>query len=244
MKGKWTVLKFENYEDTIFILCFLLDKFSEIFGKDVMFNEDCVVYNDTSASCPRFNHSSPLSIRLHQSSLTFWSQTIFQLSHEMCHYAMYQTKENKDITLSWFEEIVCEAISLYALEYAYKEWSKCKLSQCNPTFSKNHKTYLEDQLNGDYTDDFKLCDTVEKLKLYELQKHPENKRDTHRFERNRLYYAISSNPLGLKCILDYTKYIGSNGVAIDFERWIKDDHNQFIMDLKNIQPINSSFVNT
>ena len=118
MTGKWTVLESNNSNHTYYILEFLLEEFCQIFGFNVMHNEDCIVYNAPHSRCPRFIHSKPLSIRLHQSSLTFWSQTIYQLSHELCHYAMHQTKANKKISLSWFEEIICEAVSLYALKYS------------------------------------------------------------------------------------------------------------------------------
>lgn len=237
MSGKWTVQKSDHCENTAFILAFLLEEFSRIFGSNVMTNEDCIVYNDILSQCPRFNHSSPLSIRLHQKSLTFWSQTIFQLSHEMCHYAMHQTKENKDITLSWFEEIVCEAVSLYALEYASKEWSKCALSQYNFDFAINHRTYLDNELKCEYNDDFKLCDSIEKLKKHEEQKMPENQRATHATERNMVYAAISKNPLELRCVLNYTKYIESNGVTIDFNKWLQEDSSNLLQELKKIQPV-------
>ena len=75
--GKWTVQKTENSDHTCLILAFLLEEYCRIFGFDVMLNEDCIVYNDLNAECPRFNHSQPLTIRLNQSSLTYWCQTIF-----------------------------------------------------------------------------------------------------------------------------------------------------------------------
>ena len=237
MAGKWTVQKTENSDHTCLILAFLLEEYCRIFGFDVMLNEDCIVYNDLNAECPRFNHSQPLTIRLNQSSLTYWCQTIFQLSHEMCHYAMHQTKSNRNITLSWFEEIVCEAVSLYALEYASKEWLKCRLSINNPTFSQSHKSYLDDELANDYTDEFKQCDSVEKLRAYELQEFPENKRETHRLERNIIYRAISANPLELKHVLDYTKYIENNGITIDFDKWLQDAPCRLIEELRAIQPV-------
>jgi len=151
---------------------------------------------------------------------------------------MYQTKENKNITLSWFEEIICEAISLYALEYAVNNWDKCKLSKINPTFFNSHRTYLENELNLEYTNGFKQCDSVEKLKNYEFQKFPENQRQTHKNERNIVYKAISANPLDLKCILSYTKYIENNGVTINFEQWIQDNPCHLLKVLKAVQPVN------
>ena len=238
MRGKWTVEKSQHYEHTFLILAFLLEEYCKIFGSDVMLNEDCIIYNDSQADCPMLITSLiPIRIRLAQDDLAFWPQTVYQLSHEMCHYAMRQHKTNKNLTLSWFEEIVCEAVSLYALEYASKEWQRCPLSKVAPLYIQTHQSYLEGQLAKNFTDEFKKCNTVEKLRAYELQELPENRRETHRLERNIVYRAISNNPLELKCVLEYTKYIESNGVTIDFDRWIQDNPCNLLKKIYEIYPI-------
>lgn len=237
MSNTWVVVNAENSNQTGAILEFLLEEFCRIFGSDVMMNERCVVFNDPKSDCPRFNHSVPLCIRLHQSRLTLWSQTIFQLSHEMCHYAMHQTKANRDITLSWFEEIVCEAISLYALEYASKEWCKCELSRLDPNFFEAHKDYLDKELSTSFTYEFRNSDSLQKLVEYEAQALPENRRESHVYERNAVYRAISDNPLELRCVLDYTKYIEDNGITIDFKRWIQDNPCNLLKKIEEIYPI-------
>lgn len=238
MAGKWTVQKAENYEQTTMILAFLLEEFARIFGHNVMFNEGCTVRNEAYSECPMLiTNEKPICIRLSQETLSALSQTIYQLSHEMGHYAIRQRKANKEFTLSWFEEIVCEAISLYALEYSSEEWGRCLLSQTQPYWAQAHKTYLENQLNRESTNEFQECDTVEKLMVYEKQELPESKRETHRAERNAIYRAISSNPMELKCVLDYSKYIESNGVTIDFDKWIREDPCDILQELKNIQPV-------
>ncbi|MBQ8624220.1 MAG: hypothetical protein IJ424_07625 [Oscillospiraceae bacterium] len=237
MTEKWIVQKSKN-DYTFLLLEFLLEEYCRIFGFDIMHNEYCVVFNDPKPKCPMIiTNTKPIVIRLSQDDLSFWSQTIFQLSHELCHYAMRQRKIDKDFTLSWFEEIVCEAVSLYALEYASKNWHKCQLSANRPTFFQNHKSYLDGELLKDYTDVFKQCNTVEKLRAYELQELPESQRETHRLERNIIYRAISTNPVELKCILDYTKYIEINGVTIDFDKWFQDNPCNLIKELKAIQPV-------
>ena len=238
MSGKWTVQKSDGFENTVFILAFLLEEFSRIFGNDIMAIEDCIIFNDPHSECPMLiTNLSPIHIRLSQECLTAISQTIYQLSHEMCHYAIRQRKTNKDFTLSWFEEIVCEAVSLYALKYSSEQWEKCLLSQTQPYWAQAHKTYLENQLNRESTNEFQECDTVEKLMVYEKQELPESKRETHRAERNAIYRAISSNPMELKCVLNYSKYVENNGVTIDFDEWIKEDSSNLLQELKKIQPV-------
>ena len=201
-------------------------------------NAPCIVYNDTNAKCPCFNHTEPLTIRLNQESLSFWAQTIFQLSHEMCHYAMYQAKEDKEQTLSWFEEIVCEAMSLYALEYAAKNWNKCALYRINPDFRNHIQDYLDNELKCTALDGFAQCNTVPKLKIYESGKYPENDRATHVTERNRIYAAISQDPTEASCFLRYQWYIQpKDGVTFDFAAWYKDDPKNLILQLLSIYPI-------
>lgn len=238
MLGNWTVQQAKYSEHGEFILTFLLSEFERVFGHGVMANEDCIVYNDPSASCPMLViNTTPVRIRLSQPSYIYWCQTIYQLSHEMCHYAFRQRKENKDFTLSWFEELVCEAVSLYALKYASDHWNHCPLSKVAPTFFQNHKTYLEDELSKSFTDEFKQCDTVEKLMEYERQKVSTNRRETQGAERNLIFRMILDNPMESKSVLDYSRYVMGNGVLIDFDRWIRDDPCNLLQKLKAIQPV-------
>ena len=129
--------KTEGYEYLIDLLDFLLIEYVRIFGEDTLYAEKCLIYNDPEAECPMLIiNAIPIQIRLAQSSLNYWAQTIFQLSHELCHYCIRQRKDNKNYTLSWFEEIVCEAISLYFLKWAADNWNKCR---CQPlVFSRRH----------------------------------------------------------------------------------------------------------
>lgn len=102
------------------ITAFLMEEYEHIFGADIINNKlDILLFNDPKATCPMFIiNSEPLSIRLAQQSLSYWAQTIYQLSHELCHFALYQRKIDKAYTVKWFEEIVCEAVSLHALKYS------------------------------------------------------------------------------------------------------------------------------
>ena len=148
-----------------------------------------------------------------------------------------QHKENKEFTLSWFEEIVCEAMSLYALQYASNAWNRCSLAQYMPLFGQNHETYLTQELAKDSTIEFSQCDTIEKLLEYEKKEFPESQRESHRVERNFVYRAISSNPQDFRSVIDYTKYMNNNGITINFEKWIHDDNSNFLKELRKIQPV-------
>lgn len=235
MEGKWSV---QLDEQAVPVLSFLLEEFIRWVGPGIMLNEDCVVCNIPQLNSPCFiGCIVPARIVLTQESHSYWSQTIYQLSHEMCHYAFSQCKENKNCTLSWFEEIVCEAVSLCALEYAAHNWSNCQLAKLNPIYHTSIESYLNDRLAEEGTDGLKQCDSVAKLAEYETHKVAENQRETHRNEMHAVYRAISANPGELKCVLNYTKYLENNGVIIDFDRWIQDTPCNLLNILNQIQPV-------
>ena len=215
---------------------FMLEIFMEIFGFDRMMIEPCVIYNDPSAECPMLIiNATPIRIRLAQSSLDFWAQTIFQLSHEMCHYALRQSKSDRTFTLKWFEEIVCEAVSLYALDYSTKNWNHCSLSRIVPDFDLSISGYLQNQLAQSGTDVFHGCKTIESLATYE-QNLCYN-RETHRSERNELYGVISLVPRNTRILGNYMDYLESNNLTIDFRRWLLDYPCSLLETLNDIQPV-------
>ena len=47
MKNVWVVKDCEGSENIIAILEFLIPEFSRLFGDDVMYNERCIVFNDS-----------------------------------------------------------------------------------------------------------------------------------------------------------------------------------------------------
>lgn len=232
----WTIQKEPCYENTYDILDFLLEEYSRIFGTNIMYNSPCYIYNDRNSPCPRID-VSPMRIRLGQQSLNFWSQTIYQLSHELCHYAIQQGKVNKSVWLSWFEEIVCEAMSLYALEYATYYWYKCKLCAINSEFYKSNAEYLGVVLAEPSTDGFKRCNTIEKLREYENNRYSESKRETHARERKIIYAYICANPLEARCFLDYDKYLNPDKLTINFDAWLRDNPCEMVQQLAKIQPV-------
>lgn len=231
----WKVQKNDGAQYVAALLEFLLPEFSRIFGVDTMTNEECIVFNDPEADCPMLIiNFTPVRIRLAQPSLSFWAQTIFQLSHELCHYAIRQHKINKDFTLSWFEEIICEAMSLYALHWVAENWDRCKLSQVNPQFANSIESYLTNELNSVGDESFRKCTSLDLLIEYEKEHSAD--RQTHRNERNSLFSEIVQAPEECVCFCDYCRYLDGNGVTINFARWEKDDNRKMVRVLHALQP--------
>lgn len=229
----WRVQQQQGFEYLTSIMKYILPEYIRIFGEQAMNNEKCIVYNSQSADCPMLiTNTIPIKIRLAQKSLSYWGQTVFQLSHELCHYAIRQSKLDKGFTLSWFEEIVCESMSLYILYWAAEHWAKCDLFIFNPNFGNSISVYLNDELKKQGSDEFRKCTTIEKLKEYDAEEH----RESHRNERNSLYCEILKDPLVFRCVCEYQNYVDNNRITIDFDKWEKNNTNPLIRFLHTLQP--------
>ena len=224
------------YDENIYsILHFLLHKFSHIFGTEVMNMETCTVFNDPSSPCPMLiTNKNPVMIRLSQESTRYWAQTVYQLSHEMCHYAIRQRKTNKDITLKWLEETICEAVSLYALEFASKNWYRCPLSSKDPSFATAFSNYLGNELIRAPRTVLRDCVTFDDLK--KCDDNAEEQRDGRLIERNFLYSVISKQPEDCLCFCDMYRYLNEDQLTIDFDKWLADNPSAIVQCLSQIQP--------
>ncbi|MBU0654323.1 MAG: hypothetical protein KJ914_04220 [Gammaproteobacteria bacterium] len=54
----------------------------------------------------------------------YWAQLVYQFSHEMCHLmSNYDLAPNNISRQQWFEEALCEAFSLFALDRMAEQWA-------------------------------------------------------------------------------------------------------------------------
>lgn len=218
------------------LLEFLLLEFNRLFGEKKMCEEDCVIFNDSDANCPMLIiNESPIKIRLAQPSLIYWAQTIYQLAHELGHYALRQYKNDKNFTLSWFEEIVCEALSLYFLHWSSENWQSCELGKLYPNFKYSLKEYLINELKRSGNDVFKNCTTIQQLLIYE-KNFAAAFRETHLNETNALFYQIIKDPEACSCFCEYVNYLNSDNLTLDFVRWGQENNNLMIRFLSTLQP--------
>ena len=232
----WEIQKSEGSEYLIEIQKFLFIEYTRLFGEDIMNAEQCLIFNDSRSAYPMIiTSTTPIMIMLAQTSLNYWAQTIFQLSHELCHYVIRQYKSDKDFTLSWLEEIICEAMSLYILKWSAENWHLCNLFNINQSFDESIQSYLMNELNKLGTDELKKCTDIELLREYEFQKS--TMRDSHRDERNSLYYEVIKKPEDIKKLCYYTQYVQKNGLTIDFLKWSEKDDSKIIKFLSVIQPV-------
>ena len=211
--------------------------FENIFGHDIMCKEICYVYNNDYFPFPQIQYTEPLSIRLSVKGTEYWSNVIYQLSHELCHYALRQSncKSDKEDCLKWFEETMCEALSLYVLDLFIDTWDDCLLSRINKTYCDSIKKYLEDICDNEITYGLAKCKTLDDLNV--INDNSEEDRIDRRNERNIIYNLFRKNPNEIFHIKDYQKYRENNGLLIDFNKWIEVEGNSnFIKEISKIQP--------
>ena len=238
----------DTYIEGIFALLFA--EYVDMFGLEVMSYKPIVIYNDANSPYPQ---TAPLDnfllLRLSQDDTDYWAQMIFQMSHEIAHYAFFsfRTDANQDnfddIAFSeWNEEIICEAFSLLMLDYAVANWDKCTLSKINPTFNNAVMEYLTDEYNSGEAKIMKReGNAVSSQEFLSMSDNADNNRDNHVAERNYLYdYLKTADPELRAQILYIYLYYDETYKYIKYSEWSEDvsssEFKMFINKVSAIQP--------
>lgn len=235
--NKWVLLsqtpEEKKYMQPLFF--HTLSLFEDIFGASIMHSEICILYNDGKEDCPMLiENVSPIMIRTNAIDLSYWAQFIFHLSHEMTHYVIRQYKTDKTAIVKWFEETICEAMSLYILRTSGMRWMECNLHSVNPTYGQALEWYWKNEYEK--TDDsvLKKCSTNHELELVEST--CEMNRKGHSIERNYLFDTFCAMPNSIAEFVYYPLYVHDN-IQIDFEEWErKQGSNSLLPHLKSIHP--------
>ncbi|GAA0857765.1 hypothetical protein GCM10008916_12800 [Clostridium nitritogenes] len=216
------------------IMEFILEEYALIFSKQLISNTECYIIYDPNHETPIFHPgTNPSSIFLNYDEDNCWAQIIYQLSHELCHYTLAQKLYNKD-SLKWFEETLCEAFSLYILNFCSEKWSDCFLSKYSSAYHKGISNYLTEIYNKITTTGLKRCKNI--YDLIFINETSEEDRIQRVIERNYVFNLFKIYRDDIPLITDYRKYIQSE-VLIDFDKWIQDtNNNEFIIELSKIQP--------
>lgn len=243
----WHVVKKGDITDSnknqiVDLVLFVETLFSKVFDMNMVLHEECNFYNDMSRDSPIFfNNIIPYEIVTSVSDVGYWDQLLYQLSHEMCHFILHVSKDNRDLFFEWFEEVLCEAFSLYTLFNARKYWKTCRLHKIHKNYWSNIQTYadrillttsipIDKNISGtDFIGNYKGLDQKGKC-----EKIP--------YERNIVYDLFLQHPKDIKKILKYTQYYDKNNNCIDFTKWDIDTRdkgskdNTLVTGLMNICP--------
>lgn len=219
------------------LFAFVLQQFIEIFGAKSMKCEECIVYNDPNAPYPMLiTNRSPINIRTCStlSSTSWgWAQYIYQISHELTHYIIRQYKEDKELHVRWFEETLCEAMSLYILRVSSQRWNKCNLSAIKPHYDEVFIEYFNNVYSKTSPSALQECHSFEELK--NIENICEEQRISRSTERNFLADTFCEHPENISAFVWYTRYMRGD-LLIDFKKWKEDDPNPLISKLESIQP--------
>lgn len=197
------------------------------------------IYNTTYEFAPIFcpltlnTHLDTDVIYLNTKGYEYWNQVIYQLSHELTHCFIYCHNNSDDYKSSWIEETICEAISLYFLNYFYKNWEETELYKYNVIYKKYLKEYLDNILNQIGTRE--LSNSKNYDELMKIESSSQKKREQRKEEMKELYFKVTEKEI--KGIINYRDYIIKDKKILDTEKYIKDfpDNNAvlFLCSLQN-----------
>lgn len=233
----------EKDQSGIEILSFVSLLFKKIFLEDFINGEQCEIYNDIQADSPMLVYTeNPCLLRLSlPEGYGLWNQYIYQLSHELVHYVIRQTKSRTqkfNINSVWFEETLCEAFSLYTLKWSADNWSQCELSQLNSDYQIKIENYLEAILKNLLESKKPEIDNLEQLLTLNRISQDKEGRTIRNSWVLEFYTLFCNQHQSIKTLLDYHKYESDILPIIDFSKWINDNEEDrtFIQNLSRVQP--------
>ena len=174
-------------------------------------------------------------IELSANRCSYWCKVIYQVSHELTHLFMHANNPDGSKEACWFEEIVCEAASLFFLTYFYDHWHTPfhpvkRLSSENYGYKSAVAEYVNDEL-ADYVSDsnsvvHSLSDFSEYRELSYHDSHATSERSVHAHEVLRLYRTLT--PRGLASLVRYRDYVRPGTVLLDGARYLADHNNESV----------------
>ncbi|MBR1591716.1 MAG: dockerin type I repeat-containing protein [Ruminococcus sp.] len=127
---------------------FIADHYEKNMGYSV--SKDCVISYNADRTVPgTFTGRDPVDIYLTTSHDSYWCKIVFQLSHEMTHYLVAEYRPDSDGYISWLEETICEAMSLYFLDVFYAEYENTELYSENSDYAKYFREYREEEMEAE-----------------------------------------------------------------------------------------------
>ena len=138
----------------------------------------CLIDHVEGKNDPETRDSGICHLILLNTQDDYWCQWLYQFAHEYCHHLI-----NGPMILSfegqiWFEEMICEASSLYNLTVLAEKWAKSSCPDIEHNYashlrtyvwneiSKSLKTQLNDQHPQDREQDFYIYDHKKHQLIY------------------------------------------------------------------------------
>lgn len=214
IKENFLIIDHENEEAIHIIKDFILDYFEM---NNFFYDGEKRIIKKWDNEYPMFapktkNINSSLDyIYLAVNSYNYWCQVIYQLSHEISHCFIHCNEKDGDKLVSWIEETICEALSLYFLKLFYENYDKTDLYKLDKDYKDNILNYLNDILKETGNNWLKNCSTKEEL--MEINNTSEIKREDRKSEMVELYRLLDNE--NIKGLIKYRDYIISGTKFLD-----------------------------
>lgn len=157
-------------------------------------------------------------IYIAMSDCSLWNQLVYQLSHELTHCFVHCHNKNLKQEIKWFEETICEAMSLYFLDHFSKKWCFLPVSVKNRNYAKKFIIYAQNVINGPSIISIENIKTEQELQLFNIR--CEKERANRRREMICLYKKITKSCiLGL---LAYRDYVIEGTLMLDTQKYRND----------------------
>ena len=208
-----------------------------------MAKEQCAVYIDMTCATAPVIAFNPTRIILKTESCRF-NQVIFQLAHELTHYAVRQNTSYQytNCAIAAFEEPAAEAMSLYILKLCAERWVNCDFYQYNLDYAKNFETYRVckyNEVNGGNPNNY--CEWTSICNGFTGGLISDSQRPNVSAMRNALYDAFAQFPADIGLFIKYPLYMRSNPYEklIDETAWktAEPSKTSFITSICAVQPM-------
>ena len=168
-------------------------------------------------------------IYLNVKKYSYWCQVIYQLSHELGH--SFCNSNNYRDSVPGIEETICEALSLYFLNYFYENWNDIELSKINKNYNISIKEYIEDILNDKGTNRLSNCSSLDEL--VDINKSSTNNREDRHNEMIKLYKLMNKD--NINSLIKYRDYVIDNSILLDTKNYLKKFSNDAVKYLCELQ---------
>lgn len=168
-------------------------------------------------------------IYLNVKKYSYWCQVIYQLSHELGH--SFCNSNNYRDSVPWIEETICEALSLYFLNYFYENWNDIELSKINKNYYISIKEYIEDILNDKGTNRLSDCSSLDEL--IDINKSSTNNREDRHNEMIKLFKLMDKD--NINSLIKYRDYVIDNSILLDTKNYLKKYSNDAVKYLCELQ---------
>ncbi len=212
------VLPYKTYErDVVTVLDFVKNLFSKYFNNVNQFPLKVVnVYPHKAYPMTVYEEQTIfLSVSPYDSNGNpgcYWSQFIYQFSHEFCHYMNYGHTVQ---SMRWFEETLCELASHFFLLKSAEEWKvNPPFSGCN-NYSHSLLVYELNARNDIAQFNLNKLSDINSAHLFSLQED-EYQRPKNRYMALQLLPLFEANPSLWKIVPELVNLPVSNSFAQNF----------------------------